>query len=50
VAIEFKTKTGRQSQVQKDWQRAFEMRGGKYFVVRNETEMKDAIWLVQNGC
>ncbi len=49
VAIEFKTKTGRQTQVQKDWQAAFESRGGKYFIVRSETEMKDAIWLVQNG-
>lgn len=35
LCIEFKTEKGRQTQLQKDWQRNAEMHGNKYVVVRS---------------
>jgi hypothetical protein len=43
VAAEFKTDTGRQSQAQRDWQVAFEARGGLYRLVRSDAEMLELI-------
>lgn len=49
VAPEFKTSSGRQSQPQKDWQAAFEKRGGVYRVVRSAAEMLGLVADVQSG-
>ncbi len=38
LAIELKTKTGRQSKEQRRWQRYFEAAGGKYIVIRSYEE------------
>jgi hypothetical protein len=43
VAAEFKTDTGRQSQAQRDWQAAFEARGGLYRLVRSDADMLELI-------
>ena len=39
VAPEYKTATGKQSDRQKDWQAAFESRGGIYRLIRSADEM-----------
>jgi hypothetical protein len=39
VGPEFKNFKGRQSEQQKNWQAAFEKRGGIYKLIRSETEM-----------
>ena len=49
VAPEFKTNTGKQSQRQKDWQAAFEKRGGIYRLVRNAADMIGLVHDVQTG-
>ena len=49
VAAEFKTKTGRQSEAQRNWQAAFERRGGVYAVVRSADEMLELVDQVQRG-
>lgn len=49
VAPEFKTGTGRQREAQKNWQRAFEQRGGIYAVIRSPDEMTALVEGVQNG-
>lgn len=49
VAAEFKTPTGRQSDAQKNWQRAFEARGGIYRLVRSPDEMEQLVTEVQSG-
>ena len=36
--IEFKTEKGRQTELQKEWQRIAEMHGNKYVIVRNFTQ------------
>lgn len=38
LAIEMKTKTGRQSPEQRQWQRLFEAAGGRYIIVRSYEE------------
>jgi hypothetical protein len=43
LAIEMKTKSGRQSDAQKEWQRFFEAAGGKYVIVRDYEEFKAVI-------
>lgn len=35
LCIEFKTEKGRQTELQKEWQRIAEMHGNKYVIVRN---------------
>lgn len=49
VAPEFKTATGSQSQRQKDWQTAFERRGGVYRLVRSADDMLALVDDVQSG-
>jgi hypothetical protein len=49
VAAEFKTETGRQSEAQRNWQRAFEARGGVYRVIRTPEEMLELVDDVQHG-
>lgn len=49
VGAEFKTPTGRQSEQQKKWQRAFEARGGIYRLVRSPEEMESLVAEVQRG-
>lgn len=49
VAPEFKTASGKQSERQKLWQRAFESRGGVYRLVRNQAEMVALINDVKAG-
>lgn len=43
LAIEMKSKTGRQSKEQKTWQRYFEAAGGKYVIVRSDEEFDNEI-------
>lgn len=43
LLIEMKTKTGRQSEAQKEWQRAIEADGYKYVVVRSIEEFTEVI-------
>lgn len=43
LAIELKSKTGRQESVQKEWQRYFESAGGKYVIVRSREEFETVI-------
>lgn len=44
IGPEFKLPfTGRQSQAQKNWQSAFEARGGRYALIRSADEMVDFI-------
>lgn len=38
LALEMKTKTGKQSPVQKQWQRLFEAAGGRYVIIRSYDE------------
>ena len=49
VAPEFKTDTGKQSERQKNWQDAFERRGGIYRLVRNAADMLALVDDVQAG-
>lgn len=49
VAPEFKTTKGKQSERQRDWQAAFEKRGGVYRLVRSAAEMLALIDDVQAG-
>lgn len=49
VAPEFKTATGKQSQAQQLWQRAFEARGGVYRLVRSAADMLGLVDDVQRG-
>ena len=49
VAAEFKTNTGRQSEAQQNWQRAFEQRGGIYRLIRNAADMLALVSDVQAG-
>lgn len=49
VAPEFKTAKGTQSERQKNWQAAFEKRGGVYRLVRSEADMLALIDDVQAG-
>ena len=50
VAAEFKLPTtGKQQENQKDWQKAFEQRGGVYKVVRSAVEMLDLVNDVKSG-
>jgi hypothetical protein len=41
--IELKTEDGRQSQAQKDWQKAIMKQGGVYYMVRSEKEFQDLV-------
>jgi len=51
AAAEFKTLKGKQRDAQKNWQAAFEKRGGKYRLIRSAEEMKDFIdGIKQNPC
>lgn len=43
LAIEMKTKTGRQSDEQKTWQRYFEAACGEYIIVRDIDEFEDVV-------
>ena len=49
VAAEIKTARGRQSDAQRNWQRAFEARGGVYQLVRSPDEMIGLVDRVQRG-
>lgn len=49
VAAEFKTPTGKQAEEQQKWQRAFELRGGVYRLVRSEDEMEQLVEDVRSG-
>ena len=49
VAPEFKTSTGRQSEAQRNWQRAFEQRGGIYRLIRSADDMLALVEDVQHG-
>ena len=49
VAAEYKTPTGRQSEAQQNWQRAFEQRGGIYRLIRNAADMLALVSDVQAG-
>ncbi len=49
VNAEMKTTTGRQSEAQRNWQRAFEARGGIYRIVRSEADMLALVADVQAG-
>jgi hypothetical protein len=44
--IELKTEDGRQSQAQKDWQRAIMAQGGVYYMVRSEVEFQHLVMKV----
>jgi hypothetical protein len=48
VQAEFKHR-GQQSQAQRNWQRAFEARGGAYRIVRSPDEMQQLVADVQAG-
>lgn len=43
LAIEMKTRVGKQSEEQKAWQKEFEENGGKYVVCRSLAEFQDVI-------
>lgn len=43
LAIELKTEKGKQSDTQKEWQRAFESVGGHYSIIRSEGDFKTLI-------
>ena len=49
VNAEYKTDTGRQSAQQKDWQTAFEKRGGVYRVVRSDDDLIGLVNDVADG-
>lgn len=49
VATEFKTATGRQRQQQAAWQRAFQLRGGVYRLVRSVQDMLQLVDDVRSG-
>lgn len=49
VGVEFKTETGRQSDAQKRWQKAFEERGGLYRIVRSAGEITQLVENVRSG-
>ena len=49
VGIEFKTETGRQSDAQRRWQKAFEARGGVYRLVRSATDIVQLVENVKSG-
>jgi len=49
VAAEMKTVKGRQSEQQRNWQAAFEARGGKYRLIRSEAEMLAFVEDVKSG-
>jgi len=49
VAAEIKTAKGRQSEAQRNWQAAFEARGGVYRLVRSPDEMVALADEVQRG-
>jgi len=43
IAIEFKTITGRQSEVQKRWQETIEAAGYRYYIVRSFEQFKETL-------
>ena len=43
LAIEMKTRTGRQSDSQKEWQQEVEAQGYRYVVCRSEIEFRNAV-------
>ena len=49
VAAEYKTDTGRQSEAQRNWQAAFQKRGGIYHIIRSAAEMVGLVERVQRG-
>jgi hypothetical protein len=49
AAGEFKTASGRQSEAQRNWQAAFEARGGVYRLVRSADDMRQLVQEVQDG-
>lgn len=49
VAAEIKTAKGRQSDSQRNWQKAFEARGGVYRLVRSPDDMLAAVEGVKRG-
>lgn len=49
VAPEFKTKTGKQSEAQRNWAAAFTARSGVYQLVRTPAEMIDLVERVKRG-
>ena len=49
IAPEFKTRKGRQQQEQKDWQAAFEKRGGIYRLIRSPGELVQLVEDVKHG-
>lgn len=49
VAAEFKTPKGRQAEQQRDWARAFQLRGGVYRLIRSAAEMVGLVEDVKAG-
>jgi hypothetical protein len=43
IAIEFKTITGRQSEVQKRWQETIEAAGYRYYIIRSFEQFKETL-------
>jgi hypothetical protein len=43
IAIEFKTITGRQSDVQKRWQAVIEAAGYRYYIIRSFEQFKETL-------
>jgi hypothetical protein len=43
IAIEFKTITGRQSDVQKRWQETIEAAGYRYYIIRSFEQFKETL-------
>lgn len=45
IGLEFKTYRGRQSQDQKNFQKALEEAGGLYFIIRSDKDLLDVLSL-----
>jgi len=43
IALEIKSATGKQSEIQKEWQEKFEKLGGEYYIVRSVEEVMKII-------
>ena len=43
VGLEFKTYRGQQSQDQKNFQKALEAAGGRYFIIRSDKDLLDVL-------
>lgn len=48
VGLEIKSKNGKQSAVQKQWQKEFESNNGFYFIIKDINELEDKLDFVKN--